>query len=413
MAAPGLAIRQEKALTPMILKRHKFIAFLICACCVGWCVSAGVARADDDYRNYIRRLLRWPRSIDSPFLLLDEDQEYRLRRMEHHDIVGPLREAVLERSRGYSDPDSPWYLGPEEVRRPLGLRQANLRIMRYYCSALLDMGFVSFVEHSRDVRYDGRQMLLDMIEELAKDYQTPADRSAADVLIQSSELAAELTIAYDLLEQSLDTKERHPTLAFLEEERAFLSAMIHRRFPEVAATEQRMEIAACLGLTTLFCSAKSADLQDHRTYQSRYGGFVNDLLWSVDVCRRSWEELSETTVSVEPDALAYPAYYSVLFVEALRRVGGPDLRSELPLASFVSSIADRRVPGEALIVDTAGTSPQELAPDTWPPALRNPFWIEGEGRIGSDVRMGLGFQEITTTDRDRVTRAVIEAFTKG
>ena len=80
--------------------------------------------------------------------------------------------------------------------------------------------------------------------------------------------------------------------------------------------------------------------------------------------------------------------------------GGLLMRTEEPPVELVGDLLSGRV---VLAV-------QLELPDGPLDALARVVWIEGEGRIGSEVRMGLGFQEITSPDRDRITRAVIEAF---
>ncbi len=82
--------------------------------------------------------------------------------------------------------------------------------------------------------------------------------------------------------------------------------------------------------------------------------------------------------------------------------GGLLLRTEEPPVELVGDLLSGRL-GLAIRLDLPG-GPVE--------ALARVAWIESEGRIGSDVHMGLGFQEITTEDRDRVIRAVVDAFMK-
>ncbi len=80
--------------------------------------------------------------------------------------------------------------------------------------------------------------------------------------------------------------------------------------------------------------------------------------------------------------------------------GGLLLRTEEPPVEMVGDLLSGRV---ALAFHL------EL-PDGPLDALARVVWIEGEGRLGSDVCMGLEFQEITSRDRDRVIRTVIQAF---
>ncbi len=80
--------------------------------------------------------------------------------------------------------------------------------------------------------------------------------------------------------------------------------------------------------------------------------------------------------------------------------GGLLLKTEEPPVELVGDLLSGRI-GLALHLDL---------PDGPLDALGRVVWIEGEGRVGSDVCMGVGFQEITSTDRDRLIRTVIQAF---
>lgn len=357
---------------------------VLCMLPLAWC---GQLWADSsEVQNHIRRLLRWQRRAESPFLLLWDERLSDLYRMRRDEVLSPLRSALLDRAHTYSDPESPFYLGSAawEAGHPLRLRQSTLPMIRYYCAALLDMGFAGYVEEGREIRWNGARLLLRTMNDIQSDFRIASATSASQVLVPASELLVGLTLAYDLLARSLDTKDREPFLVALEEERTFLASNVRRRMSKVHRPEDRIDIAACFGIATLFSSATSANRESRRSYQERYAEFVGDLIWATETLCRSWENLAADSQAVPLENLEYPAFYTVVFLETLRRIGGPDLLPRLPVGSIVTAVRNRRIPNEALVIDRTDSEPDPSAPDTWPPAIRSLFWNKGE-RPDTDV----------------------------
>jgi hypothetical protein len=340
--------------------------------------------------------------VQSPFLLIGYDQADTLDGIRRDEVLSPLRSALLDRARSYADPKSPFYLGSAawEAGQPLLLRQSTLPMIRYYCAALLDMGFASYVEVGQDIRRNGARLLLRTMDDLRSDFRIPSAASPCDLLVPTSELLAEITLAYDLLARGLDSKDRGPFLAALEEERAFLSSNVRRLMPEIVRPEQRIDVAACLGLVTLFSSATFADRENRRSYQRRYGSFVNDLLWATETLGQSWEELASTPPTEPLEDLEYPAFHTLALVETLRRIGGPDLLPSLPVGSIVTAVWNRKIPHEASVIDRTRAGADPAAPDTWPPAVRNIFWNKGEGP-GTDAPTPIPIAPPTPTPAPR------------
>ncbi|MFH1742199.1 MAG: hypothetical protein ABIH23_24610 [bacterium] len=328
---------------------------------------------------HIQRLLLWERRVDSPFLLLDRDRMAVLDRMKRDKVLKPLRSAVVDRAHAYFDPDSLFYLGATvwDTRDPLPIRRSSLPVIRYYCAALLDLGFAANTEQDRELRRAGKHLLLRTMDDLRSDFHELTAAPSRELLLRTCEILGGVILSYDLLSHSLDAIERGPFLEALEEERAFLSANLPYCVPEFDRLEHRIDAAACFGLVTLFSSATCAKYEDKKTYRNLRRDFTKDLLWATEMLRGSWQELAKDRQTVRLDDLEYPAFFSVVLMEALRRIGGPDLLPDFPVDYFAKTVWDRKIPEVPWILERTSRDIDPIAPKTWPPSLHNLFWHEG------------------------------------
>ena len=80
--------------------------------------------------------------------------------------------------------------------------------------------------------------------------------------------------------------------------------------------------------------------------------------------------------------------------------GGLLLRGEEPPVEIIGDLLSGRM-GVAVSLSLPGGEAKALA---------RVAWVEGVGRIGSDVYMGLKFQEITDHTRDRIIQFLLDSF---
>ncbi|HOE12139.1 MAG TPA: hypothetical protein PLQ35_12830 [bacterium] len=340
--------------------------------CLVTVTGAGAQFVSSDIQNHIRRLLRWQDRVDSPFLFTDRET---VRKLVKADDLDSLRAALSERVESYADPKNPSYLGAVlwETNTPLSLLESDPQIIHYFCGVMLDTAFSGYIEHKQHTCNNG----LFLIRRALNDLQTTP--LIPDLLPKSSELLATVLLSCDLLVGSLEKKERGPLLEQFGREHAVLSEQFRQTNPMNLTVDQRMQTSACFGLITLFCSAAAAD-QDKSLYEKKdYREFTADMIQAVEWLLQSWNTSDSSDTSLED--LEYPMFYSLVFADAVRRVGGPNLPNYIPRDRITETIRRQKIPDQPLIIRlTEQGNPAPDDPRTWPPGTRNIFWEEGDAK---------------------------------
>ncbi len=342
--------------------------------CLVTATGAAAQFVSSDLQNHIRRLLRWEDHAESPFLFTDRET---VRELVKADELDPLRAALSSRVESYADPENSSYLGSVlwETNTPLSLLESDPEIIHYLCGVTIDTAFSGYVEHKQRTCDNGLFLMRRALNDLQTSPLIP------DLLPKSSELLATVLLSYDLLVGSLEKKARGPLLEQFNQERTMLSERFRHTNPMNLTVDQRMQASACFGLITLFCSASAKDQDKNRYERKEYREFTADMIQTVEWLVQSWNEITSDSSDSSLEDLEYPMFYSLVFADALRRVGGPNLLDFIPRDRITETIRKQKIPDQPLIIrETKIENPLPDDPETWPPGTRNIFWEKGNAK---------------------------------